>query len=288
MKIIGLRAATWLLRFVPRGVAVAVAGVVGDLCWLTMRARRRVIADNLARTAANRTARERRRLGRATFRHIASSTVDFLRLPLMSRQALIDLIEFQGREHLDAALAHGKGAIIVSGHIGGWELSGPLVAAHGYGIHGYVEDTGVDPEVLRAYARYRGAMGLSALPVTRGARVGYHVLERGEILGMLADRVIVGRGLPVTIGRGSREIPIGPAALARWSGAPILFGHMILTPNGERPYRAVLEPIAQSPSDDDEAVTRSMARRLSHVIEEYPDQWFVFQPQWLAPEPPQG
>jgi KDO2-lipid IV(A) lauroyltransferase len=248
-------------------------------------ARRHIIDSNLARTASDRSARERRRLCRATFKALGRSTVDFLRLPLMSADELMGLVVFEGKAHLDMALAQGRGAIIVSGHIGAWELCGPLVAAHGYRMSGYVEDGAIDPAILQAYERYRGATGLTLIRLTDGARAGSRVLKRGEVLGLLADRVIEGRGLRTAFAGGTREIPMGPAILARWTGAPILFGTLLPTPGKPHAYRATLEPLGVGADEDDTMVTRVIATRLAEVVANHPDQWFVFRPNWLSDSP---
>lgn len=282
VKVLGLRSATWMLRWLPRQWAMVVASTLGVLCWALCPARRRIIDGNLARTAAARSVRDRRQLCRATFMALGRSTVDFLRLPLMSAEDLMRLVVFEGKAHLDEALAGGRGAIIVSGHIGAWELSGPLVAAHGYRISGYVEDAAVDRTVLEAYDHYRGVTGLSLIRLTDGARAGAAVLKRGEVLGLLADRVIEGRGLRTPFTGGRREIPMGPAMLARWTGAPILFGTLLPTPGSPHAYRATLEPLGVGSHDDDAKVTSVIAARLAQSVAAHPEQWFVFQPNWLA------
>lgn len=281
MLVLGLRVATWLLGYVPRRAARCVATVLGDCCWATMPQRRRTIARNLSKLAPNQSVGERRSLCRATFRRLARAYVDFLRLLHLPPGALQALVTCQGFDRLETALARGRGVIIVSAHCGAWELSGPLVAAHGYDIHGYVEDAAIDPRVFRAFQRYRESTGLTLIPLSHGARAGLRVLRAGGILGVLGDRVIQGTGVAVPFGSGARLLPSGPAALARWSGATILIGHIVEQDGAARPYLATLEELEIAPGDDDAAVTRRIGQRLSDVVTRYPDQWFVFQPDWL-------
>ncbi|MEP6914169.1 MAG: lysophospholipid acyltransferase family protein [Acidobacteriota bacterium] len=289
MKAHAVALATWLLRFVPESVAMALAMAAADLCWIGLPRRRRTIEGNLRYTAPGCTARERRRLVRATLRNLARCTVDFLRIPLMTRAELASLIEWQDRAPLDQALALGRGAILLGGHLGNWELAGPWFAALGYPAHVYAEVPSGDTELFRVYERYRGATGMRVIPVSGGARPGYRALARGHVVALLADRVITGPSCVVDFCGGRRRIPVGAAALARWSGAPVFFFHVTEQPGGPARYRGVLEPLdASVQRGEEEAFARRLSDLVSRVVFEHPDQWFVFQPDWLAGESATG
>src|SRR5262245_53802765 len=117
LKSLLIPAGTFLLRFLPRKAAIAVAYVVADVCGLLCAARCRAIDRNLARTAPLAATAERRRLRRATFRHFAGIWVDFLRVPLLTNTAIVDLVRWNTRSNLDTALRQGKGAVIVTAHV---------------------------------------------------------------------------------------------------------------------------------------------------------------------------
>jgi lauroyl/myristoyl acyltransferase len=86
----------------------------------------------------------------------------------------------------------------------------------------------------------------------------------------------------VTFAHGRRFIPTGPAALARWSGAPVLFFYLVLNPAGAPQYIGAIEPVELDASlDADAALIAWTAARVSRLVMDYPDQWFVFQPEWL-------
>jgi KDO2-lipid IV(A) lauroyltransferase len=278
-----IRAGVFVRRFLPDPLAHALAGVVGDLCWLLLRRRRRILENSLARTAMNRSPVERQRLARTTFRNLARCLADVLAAPSMTPGQLLGLIDRSGLEHLDAALARGRGAIVISGHLGNFELAGLLLAALGYRCHTVAES--IAPELDRLFTRFRSATGATVTPLERGAGPSLRALDRNEVDMLVADRAIHSTSVPVRFAGGRRPWPSGPAARAIARGTPILVGSVMLnpSPNGRR-YVGVMNP--EIPTDgltaaDVPRLAQEVADQLSEVVLRYPDQWFVFQPDWL-------
>ena len=271
---------TFLLRLVPRRVALTTGYLVADVCLWLCRKRRQAIEQNLARTAPAANASERRRLTRATFRHFAGTWVDFLRVPLLTREAIVDLVDWNTRENLDAALRQGRGVLIVSAHVGALDVAGIYLAALGYPISVVVED--IDPAVYRVWRRYRQATGMRVLSRRHGAVAAYRALRRGEIVAVVADRLIDGSGLEVDFCGDRRLVPTGPAAFACRTSAPVVFLHNTRRDDASR-YDLVTQP-AMIPSGTTEEVTRAIALELARIVRRFPEQWFVFEAGWLGAE----
>ncbi|MBK8058763.1 MAG: lysophospholipid acyltransferase family protein [Gemmatimonadetes bacterium] len=197
----------------------------------------------------------------------------------------------RGAEHLDAALALGKGVVVATAHLGPYEFGGAWLALAGYPVHAMVED--IDPETNAAMALYRKATGMKLISRSGGLRAAIRVLRDREILLLVADRV-VGRGsegLAVPFGDGVRAVPTGPAALALATGAPIVTGHIARNRGRGPRYLVRLEaPISATPtgdtSRDRDALTGQVAQRLAAAVQAHPDQWFVFQPEWIRLDTP--
>ncbi|MEO7966518.1 MAG: lysophospholipid acyltransferase family protein, partial [Gemmatimonadaceae bacterium] len=213
------------------------------------------------------------------------AAVDLYRLPTTSREELFQLVAIEGQANLDAALALGRGVIAVTPHLGPYELGGAYLAAGGYAVHAMVED--INPDVNAALALYREATGMKLLSRSRGLRAALRVLKDKEILLLVADRVIGegSDGVEVRFANGIRSIPTGPASFALASGAPIIIGHIARNPIGGARYLIRLEPPILPESTGDSAhdrmrLTAQIAERLSNIVREHPDQWFVFQPEW--------
>ena len=158
-------------------VATFLARLIGDVCWWCLPTRRRVIMENLRHTAPGRSAAEHRRLGRLTLRNLARCTIDFLRVPLMNRAQILDLVDLRGAEHLDRALQRGNGVIMLTAHVGNWELAGAYWGASGYHGCAVAEDEAIDADTYRLYERYRSATGMQVIPLSRAAIAGRDALR---------------------------------------------------------------------------------------------------------------
>jgi Kdo2-lipid IVA lauroyltransferase/acyltransferase len=223
-------------------------------------------------------------MARRTFRNLAVTAVDQFRLPHIPLEEVRELFEIRGIEHLDTALARGKGVVIATAHLGPYELAAACVAAHGYTVHGMVED--LEPELLEVLDSYRSATGVHTMSIKDGLRAGYRILGEGHILALIADRVIGDtRGvIEVPFAGGRRLVPTGPAVFAQGTGAALITGFAHRNPQGKRRYVIELEPPLFAESRDAserDRLTRAVVERMSAAIRRNPDQWFVFQPNWI-------
>jgi phosphatidylinositol dimannoside acyltransferase len=272
---------TFLLRFLPYAVAAAMASAIADVGYLLLADRRRILQRNLAHVLPDAPVRIRRRLARATLRNFALMYVDFLMLPILDEQTIRGFARWQGREQLDAAVALGRGVVLVTPHVGAFAVAGAFLAAHGYAATGVVED--LEPptyEILRQYRTVHGAKVLSR----REAVSAYRVLRRGEVLTIVADRLIGGPGVAVQFCGAARMIPTGPAAFALRARAPLVVWFMVRDTSGSARYRLVTEEM-RMPSGSVEDITRSLACDFARIVRDYPDQWYVFQPGWIEETP---
>lgn len=283
-----IRAAIRLLRVVPAPVVRAFAALAGTVAWMIQGDRRRILLENLSHTAADRSHAERRRLARRTFRNLAVTAVDQFRLPSIKTEDLRSLFEIQGLEHVDAALARGHGLVIATMHLGPYELAAACLATRGYEIHGMVEN--LDPEVLEALALYRAATGVHLVNMKDGLRAAYRILGQGHILALVADRAVGNaRGaVELPFAGGIRPIPVGPAVFAQGTGAALMTA--FATPNSGKGARYVMTfdppliPEGRGEAELDRLM-KCVVDRMSAMVRRYPDQWFVFQPNWITREP---
>jgi KDO2-lipid IV(A) lauroyltransferase len=286
-----VRLAVRVLGVVPVAPVRWIARGAGTLAYVFATERRATLLENQARLAPNDSARTHRRRARATFRHLLDAAIDLWRIPTLPPGAFDALVGVEGREHLDAAMAMGKGVIAVTAHLGPYELGGAWLAQAGYPVHAMAE--AIDPETNAALALYREATGMKLVSRTAGMRPLLRLLRDGQVLLLVADRVIGSGdgGLAVPFGTGRRAIPTGPAALALATGAPIVIGY--ITRNRERGARYLVRleaPIVPQPtgdtSHDRQLLTTQVAARLSAVVQAHADEWFVFQPEWIRHDPP--
>lgn len=243
--------------------------------------RRRILALNAGFLAPNLPPHAQARLARRTFVNFFEAASDLFRLPSLPPQAIQEMIAAEGLEHLQAARGLGRGVIVVTPHLGPYELGAAYVASLGLPVHGMVED--IDPETNAALASYRGATGMGVISRSTGLRQMYRLLKEGQIVLLVADRVVGegADGVVVPWGSGRRPVPSGPAAFALATGAPIISGYIVRRPAGAQTrYLLHLDaPIVATGKSRDE-LTRDVAARMADAVCQHPDQWYVFQPDW--------
>lgn len=196
---------------------------------------------------------------------------------------------FSGRETLHAVRAQGRGAIIVTGHLGYWTLAPFLL-----------QKSGIDALVMAmAEEPHRGLQEFEQ-QFRKQLRVVYttgspfaslelaSVLRRGEMVGMHIDRITSGGFVMVPFFGHPAPFPIGPATLARATGAPLVPVFMVR--EGGTGFRSCAEPpIEVARTRDRDADLYQATARLVEVYESYvrryPLQWFNFHDFWAPPAP---
>src|SRR5439155_1651308 len=120
------------LSLLPMPVALAVGRGLGTAAHALLAAPRRLAVAHMGLAFPELDLATRRRLVRETFRHAGQAFAELSLFEKILRRP--DYIRLEGVEALDAALARGRGAIAVTGHVGNWELLAAWAAAIGYPI----------------------------------------------------------------------------------------------------------------------------------------------------------
>jgi len=273
------------MHVLPVPVARGLAWLAGTLAWYADGRRRRTLLENLSYTAPGASPAARRRIGRRTFRKMASCIVDLFRMPSITLDELRELFEVRGLDNLRDAHAGGKGVVVVSGHIGPYELAAGAMAAEGFPSHTIVEN--LAPEILDALASYRAATGLGLVNMKDSLREAYRILGKGEILMLAADRAIgeSRSAIEVPFAGGIRRMPTGPAVFAQATGAPIIIGFVYRNPGRGKRYIIEFHPAFHAAGRGEEErnhLTRRIAEEIGAFIRDHPDEWFVFHPHWIT------
>ena len=273
---------TALLRLISLDLAYSVSTILADFSHFLLKKRRDTLRENLSTILGGHLSqRELGRLSRSTFRNIAKATVDFLRFPLLAKEEILAMVESQGTERLKKALAERKGVILVSPHLGNWDLGGAVLAALGFPINAVTETLGPrreiteSPRMGRLYREYRTKVGMKVFPLESSQMKIYRALKKGEAVVLLVDRDLTGSGLEVSFLNKKMPLPKGPAFFSLKTGAPIVPAYLVRKDGGY--LGMVEEPIDSEGVKDPTEVTQRIARRLESQIRRYPDQWFVFE-----------
>ena len=198
------------------------------------------------------------------------------------------LERWSGIEHIEAARARGKGVILVTAHLGNWELGGILLARHGLPLNVVTleEPSG---ELTRWRDTYRRRLGIKTIAVGPGHDFTFvemlHALRRNEIVAMLVDRPYAGSGTPVTLFGQRTEFSSAPALLWQHTDAAVVPAFVLQTAGGR--YVSFADPmLAFAPDADPRAAiaanTQRLATHFETIIRQHPEQWFNYVPLFPA------
>lgn len=207
---------------------------------------------------------------------------DLFRLSRLSNKEILEMTRFEGREHMEAALALGKGVIMLSAHFGNVDILIQLPLARGVPLSSPVAR--IRPERLFQYMlRLRTSHGINLYP-TDGPMIGlYRALRRGEMVGLAADRGLEASTRCVEFFGAPAELPEGPVRLALSTGAPVVpaFGLRL----ADDTFLARVEPALELPRTGDQeadlaAGMELVADFLERVVAQHPEQWLLTKPAW--------
>ena len=200
--------------------------------------------------------------------------VDFLRMASLTPEELIARTSVDGRDHFDAALARGKGAIMAVPHMGSWDMSGAYAAAIGYRAVAVTDPFpgSLNDAVVRTRLRY----GLEVISTGRAAvRILTNTLRANGVIGLVCD-LEHGPGVEVDFFGRRAVVPAGPGALALKTGAALIPISQHATAPGHQHIH--IDPaLSVSPVDTKETLMQRVVGRFETFIHERPDQWYAFR-----------
>jgi KDO2-lipid IV(A) lauroyltransferase len=223
-------------------------------------------------------------LMRASLASYARYWREAFRLPAMNHRALAQQLDklVLGREHLNTALASGRGVIIAMPHSGNWDVGGVWLA-RAYGTVTAVVERLKPESLYRRFIDFRESLGFEVVPLSGGERPPFELLSErvrdNRVVGLMADRDLTRAGVPVNFFGEPTRMPAGPAKLAIETEATLLPVHCWFEDDswGIRIY-----PALDCGSGDVNVITQALADVFARNIAAHPADWHMLQPQWLA------
>lgn len=214
--------------------------------------------------------------------NIAKSHYDLFRVNRLTADEIRGLTKIEGQEHVEQALARGKGVILVSAHVGNIDVVGQLPLTYGVPITGPVEH--IKPERLFQYVReLRQSHGVRLLPSDGPLMEMFRALKRGEIVGLPCDRDIADNSREFEFFGALARLPDGAVRVALRTGASLIPAFVLRLPDDS--FLARIEPPLDLPhtGNREADVIASMEMVIAimeRYISEHPEQWMVAQPVW--------
>lgn len=273
------------LRILPYRLALSFGSFLGFLSFDVFRVRRKVTLINLKNSLGDqKNIKELKKIGRRAYKNIGKSMVEYSLFPSLNKKKISKLVEFEGAENFDEALRGGRGAIVVAGHFGSWELMGAATRQRGYPVDFLV---GEQHNILvdDLMNDYRKSMGIGIIKMGAAAKGIIKALKNNRFVAMLSDQDAGNDGTVVDFFGRPASTPKGPAAFALKMNAPIILG-FIIRGNKKKQKIIIEKPIfiekSGNKEDDIRKLTQAYTSVLEHYIRKYPDHWFWPHRRWKS------
>ncbi|MFZ0631119.1 MAG: lysophospholipid acyltransferase family protein [Acidobacteriaceae bacterium] len=277
----------------PRPLARRVGAGLGAIAWWILPRLRRTGLRNLELAFPSMNSDERLRVLRRLYRHLGHQLAEFCQMQRYTRENTRELVRYEGLGNYLAARGRGNGVLIVTGHLGAWELSSFWHSLMGYPMAMVIRRLD-NPKVDRLVNGIRCLHGNRVLHKDDFARGLLSAMRQGETVGILMDtNMTPPQGVFVPFFGTEACTASGLARVALRTGAAVLPGFLVWEEAEGKYVLHFGEEIPLVQTGDDERDMVENTARFTAVIESfvrrYPDQWLWVHRRWKtrpAGEPP--
>ena len=266
----------------PRSATLALGGRLGALIFWLARRQRELACQQLQRSLDLPDERRIRAIAKQCFENLGKTVLEFMQFPRMNSKKIQQYISFEGIQHAEQALAQGKGAIILTGHFGNWELLAAGISATIAPLTPIVRELR-SPRLNALVSSYRERAGYATIDRDTGIRHALRCLKRNELLGIVADVDTSVSGVFVDFFGQPAYTPYSPVAIALKTGAAILPTFIVRQSDGS--HRAIIEPplvLQRTDVKEKDLVTNTQkfTKIIESYIRRYPTQWIWMHRRW--------
>ena len=265
---------------IPRPLAYALSQGIAIVSYLSYKRAVQSVRGNLTRALPSRTPKDISSLILSLFMNYSKYLVDYGRLTGRNGDVVLDAIcSYDGKQNLDEAIAMNRGIILLTAHLGNWELGGIFFGRYGLKTNVVTvadSDIRID-EVRRSYRERHNVRTITIGESPLSTIEMLTALNNGEVVAMLIDRYQEGLDFIYADFFGLAErFPRGPFTLSRLTGAPIITAFVVREGEG---YKGIIEPpLVVKEESEEAAVLQKVLQALESNIVKYPDQWYNFTP----------
>ncbi len=229
-----------------------------------------------------------RRFARRFYEHLALLVVEFLRMPLLTRESVTRVVDTTQLEALRPLLADGRGLLATSGHVGLWEWTGHVAALLGFPVHAIARP--LDNPHLQAFVeRTRSAGGQVVFAKWNVLWSLKKLLDRGAVVGINADQDTTHNQIFVPFGRRLAATSATIGQLHRATGAPVVVCTVHRRPDDVSYEFRVWRVVRRARTEDAEADARAVMAEVNEgfveAIRSHPEQWLWTHRRWKTRPP---
>lgn len=270
-------------KAVPRRLALKLGAAIGGCTPYLMPKRRETAYNNLQRAFPEKTEAEISSIMKQMFRHLGKSAIEMLLVDTFNAYRDLErFFEFHGLEHLRQAYDLDRGVLIVSGHIGFWEVGTFFLGALGYPAD-FVAKRMRNPYIGRHFEKLREAGGGRVIDARQGARKIVRSLAEKRVVCVLLDQHTSPK-TSVKVDFFGRPVYTTPiiTQIARKYDVPIVPMFSYRTEDDR--YQIYCEPPIRFANDHDpESIveqTALLTARIEAAVRKAPHQWFWVHRRW--------
>ena len=276
---------SYLINCIPEIILIRIGCCIGWILEHILRFRYTDVTRHLHLAfSSEKNSVDIKKIRSAVYQHFGLLSIEFIRIPTLSSKKLNEILCMHGEEHIRTALKQNKGVLLLTGHIGNWELGAIAFSLRGYKVHPLVKG------IKHPY-------GQTFISLLRGQH-GVQPIDRGKTLEKILGRLKYNAIVPFLIDQNMTEdegifvdffshpacTMKGLAVLARRSRAPIIPG-FVYRDNNRKQHHCVLLPaldlkIAPHSHDMSTQQTQEFNGILEAMIRQHPEQWIWMHRRW--------
>lgn len=264
-----------------RQTSYKVASLLADIQYFISKKDRENVRKNLRHIY--QTSHSLNKETKDVFRNFGKYLVDFLWMDKhLNQQFISEKIKFEGLGNLERAYQEEKGVLLLTAHIGSWELGAAILSQIGYPISAIALEH-ANERIDALFNQQRLKQGVEIVPVHEASRLSLKALNKCRCLAIACERDFTGHGLKMPFLGKEVKIPKGPALFSAKTGAPIIPTFLIRQPDDTFCFK--IFPAINFEKKDVKMLSneklREMIQPYIKVIEEEirkePSQWLMFR-----------
>jgi Kdo2-lipid IVA lauroyltransferase/acyltransferase len=273
----------------PRFLARAIGITLGILAYALYPRLRRVGKRNLDLVYPGKSRSEKRRILRGVYVNLGRLLAEFCLFPRYTAENVARVAVYEGFENFAAADGRGKGVVLLTAHLGGWEVS-----SFAHSLYGHPMDIVMrpldNPYVDAMVDRYRTLHGNRTFPKQDFARGLLTALRQGETVGILMDtNMTPPQGAFVDFLGIPACTATGLARVALHTDAAVVPAFGVWDKHLGK-YKVCFEPpltLIRTGDDEADAVanTALFTKAIENYVSKYPDQWLWVHRRWKTRPP---
>lgn len=277
-----------VLGLLPERAALGVGAALGILVGSALRIRRADVDRHLAHVFPDHDRSWRDRVARASYAHLGREAVMLFRMTRWSADDIRARIRIDGADDIRDALDGGKGVLLLTGHLGNWEVAGSGLAANDIPLD--VVGKGMANRRFEAdLFEARERLGMRVIEMSDAPKEVLRSLGAGRAVAMVADQNMHKHGIFLPFFDRLAATARGPALFALRTGAPVVFGTALRQAGSGPDYVVRLTRLDYDVTGDLEADVRALMTayhaRLEEAIRSAPEQYFWQHRRWKTRPP---